>query len=98
LSDRNDALTQLAAEQIIELAHRGYKNSTALHLAAMQEFNCPAETSGNFPSTRYARPKLSDIAEIQTGKPTSKLFLRCLERIAQKLMSPRQSFLSLGQD
>jgi hypothetical protein len=38
LSDRNDAMTQLVAEKIIELAQRGYKNSTALHLAAMKEF------------------------------------------------------------
>jgi len=38
LSDRNDAMTKLVAEKIIDLAARGYKNSTALHLAAMKEF------------------------------------------------------------
>ncbi len=38
LSDRDDAMTQLVAEKIIELAKRGLGNPTALHLAAMQEF------------------------------------------------------------
>jgi hypothetical protein len=38
LSDRNDAMTQLVAEKIIELAQRGYKNPIALHLAAIKEF------------------------------------------------------------
>jgi hypothetical protein len=38
LSDRNDAMTQLVAEKIIELAQYGYKNPTALHLAAIKEF------------------------------------------------------------
>jgi hypothetical protein len=38
LSDRDDAMTQLVAEKIIELAKRGLKNSTALHLAAIKEF------------------------------------------------------------
>ena len=38
LSDRDDAMTQLVAEKIIELAQRGHKNPTALHLAAMKEF------------------------------------------------------------
>src|SRR5262249_9546052 len=32
LSDRDDAMTQLVAEKIIELAKRGLKNSTALRL------------------------------------------------------------------
>jgi len=39
LSNRDDAMTQLVAEKIIELARRGLKNPTALHLAAMKEFN-----------------------------------------------------------
>ena len=38
LSDRTDARTNLAAERIIELAQRGFKNPLALHLAAMTEF------------------------------------------------------------
>jgi hypothetical protein len=38
LSDRNDAMTKLVAEKIIELAQCGYKNPTALHLAAIKEF------------------------------------------------------------
>ena len=38
LSDRNDAMSQLVAEKIIELAERGLKNPTALHLAAIREF------------------------------------------------------------
>ena len=38
LSDRDDAMAQLVAEKIIELAKRGFKNQTALHLAAIKEF------------------------------------------------------------
>jgi hypothetical protein len=38
LSDRDDAMTKLVAEKIIELAQRGLKNPTALHLAAIKEF------------------------------------------------------------
>ena len=38
LSDRADAMTNLVAEKIIELAQRGFNNPTALHLAAMKEF------------------------------------------------------------
>jgi hypothetical protein len=38
LRDRNDAMTELVAEKIIELAQCGYKNPTALHLAVMTEF------------------------------------------------------------
>jgi hypothetical protein len=38
LSNRDDAMTQLVAEKIIELAKRGLKNRTALHLAAIKEF------------------------------------------------------------
>ena len=37
LSDRMDAMTMLVAEKIIELAERGLKNPTALHLAAIKE-------------------------------------------------------------
>ena len=38
LSNRDDAMTKLVAEKIIELAQRGLKNQTALHLAAIKEF------------------------------------------------------------
>ena len=38
LSNRDDAMTKLVAEKIIELAQRGHKNPTALHLAAIKEF------------------------------------------------------------
>ncbi|MBO0719110.1 MAG: hypothetical protein J2P55_17525, partial [Rhizobiales bacterium] len=38
LSDRDDAMAKLVAEKIIELAQRGFKNPTALHLAAIKEF------------------------------------------------------------
>src|SRR5438874_6349671 len=37
LSNRDDAMTKLVAEKIIELAQRGHKNPTALHLAAINE-------------------------------------------------------------
>jgi hypothetical protein len=39
LSNRDDAMTQLVAEKIMELAKRGLKNPTELHLAAIKEFN-----------------------------------------------------------
>jgi hypothetical protein len=39
LSDnRDDAMTKLLAGKIIELAQRGIKNPTALHVAAIKEF------------------------------------------------------------
>jgi hypothetical protein len=38
LSDHNVAMTKLVAEKIIELAQRGIKQPTALHLAAMKDF------------------------------------------------------------
>ena len=38
LSNRDDALTKVVAEKIIELAQRGHKNPTALHLATINEF------------------------------------------------------------
>ena len=38
LSDRNDAMTKLVAEKIIELAQRGIRNPTALHFAATKDF------------------------------------------------------------
>ena len=38
LSDRNDAMTKLVAQKIIELAQRGIKNPTALHFTVMKEF------------------------------------------------------------
>jgi hypothetical protein len=41
----DDAMTQLVAEKIIELAKHGLKNSTALHLAAIKEFNSDPQQS-----------------------------------------------------
>jgi len=38
LSNRDDAMTKLVAEAIIELAQRGIKNPTALHMATIKEF------------------------------------------------------------
>ena len=38
LSERDDALTRLVAEKVIELTQRGLKNPTALHLAVIKEF------------------------------------------------------------
>jgi hypothetical protein len=38
LSNRDDAMTKLVAEKIIELAQRGIRNPTAMHLAAIKEF------------------------------------------------------------
>jgi hypothetical protein len=37
LSNRDDAMTQLVAEKIVELAKGGLKNPTELHLAAIKE-------------------------------------------------------------
>ncbi len=38
VSGRDDTSIQLVAQRIIELAERGLKNPTALHLAALKEF------------------------------------------------------------
>ena len=38
LSDRSDAITNLVAEKIIELAQRGLKDPTAMYFAAINEF------------------------------------------------------------
>jgi hypothetical protein len=38
LSERDDTSIQLVAQKIIELAQRGLKNPTELHLAAIREF------------------------------------------------------------
>ena len=38
-------MTQLVAEKIIELGKYGLKNPTALHLAAIKEFNCDPQQS-----------------------------------------------------
>jgi len=45
LSNRDDAMTQLVAEKIIELAKRGLNDPTALHLAAIKEFNSDPQQS-----------------------------------------------------
>ena len=38
LSNRDDSMTELVAETIIELAQRGIKDPTALHMATIKEF------------------------------------------------------------
>jgi elongation factor P hydroxylase len=38
LNDRADAMTNLVAEKIIELGERGFKDPTAMYLAALNEF------------------------------------------------------------
>ena len=43
LSNRDDAMTQLVAEKIIELAKSGHKNPTELHLAAIKEFDSDSQ-------------------------------------------------------
>ena len=43
LSNRDDAMTQLVAEKIIELANCGLKDATELHLAAIKEFNADTQ-------------------------------------------------------
>ncbi len=47
LSECDDDLSQLVAQKIIELAQRGLKNPTALHLTALQELN-PIRNSAAF--------------------------------------------------
>ena len=37
LTDRTDAITTLVAEKIVELAQRGLRNPTAMHLMAVNE-------------------------------------------------------------
>jgi hypothetical protein len=37
-SDRDDAMTKVVAETIIELAQRGIKSPTALHMTTIKEF------------------------------------------------------------
>jgi hypothetical protein len=37
LVERTDPITKLVAEKIIELARRGLRNPTAIHLMAMKE-------------------------------------------------------------
>jgi hypothetical protein len=40
LSNRDDAMTKLVAKTIIELAQRGIRNPTALHMTTIKEFKC----------------------------------------------------------
>ena len=50
LSDRDDAMTRLVAEKVIQLAQRGLKNPTELHLAAIKEFrSAPSATPPKAP-------------------------------------------------
>jgi hypothetical protein len=52
LSDRTDAMTELVAEKVIELAQRGFKNPFALHLAAMAEFESDSISDAAAPIRR----------------------------------------------
>jgi hypothetical protein len=47
VSERDDTSIQLVARKIIELAQRGLKSPTELHLAAMKEFE--SDPGGNLP-------------------------------------------------
>jgi hypothetical protein len=46
LTDRTDAMTELVAQKIIELAQRGLKNPFTLHVATMQEFEPDENSAG----------------------------------------------------
>ena len=46
LTGRNDPMTELVAQKIIELAQRGLKHPLALHVAAMQEFESNENSAG----------------------------------------------------
>jgi hypothetical protein len=39
LTDRTDAITGFVAEKIVELAQRGLRNPTAIHMIAMRELS-----------------------------------------------------------
>lgn len=43
LTERSDPITKLVAEKIIELAERGLRNPTAIHLSAMKELQFDSE-------------------------------------------------------
>jgi hypothetical protein len=47
LTKRSDPITKLVAEKIIELAERGLRNPTAIHLLAMKELQFNSELQGH---------------------------------------------------
>lgn len=47
LTDRTDPITALVAEKIVELAQRGLRNSTAIHLLAMRELKFDPNSRAN---------------------------------------------------
>jgi hypothetical protein len=70
-------MTKLVAEKIIELAQRGLKNPTALHLATLQEFRSNPKERGvrwlSISQLGQSRPK-SDV------RVTSALLLIVLQK------------------
>ena len=59
LSNRDDAMTNLVAETIIELAQRGIKNPTTLHMTTIKEFK----------SDPIARENVASLSEQQKQPP-----------------------------
>jgi len=47
LTDRTDPITALVAEKIVELAQRGLRNPTAIHMLAMRELKSDPNTRVN---------------------------------------------------
>lgn len=47
LTDRTDAITTLVAEKIVELAQRGLRNPTAIHMLAMRELKSDPNRRAN---------------------------------------------------
>ena len=47
LTDRTDPITALVAEKIVELAQRGLRNPTAIHMLAMRELKSVPNTRVN---------------------------------------------------
>jgi len=52
LTERADPITTLVAEKIIELAERGLRNPSAIHLMAMTELKSNSHLTGPLNGTR----------------------------------------------
>ena len=52
LTERSDPITTLVAEKIIELAERGLRNPSAIHLMAMTELKSNSHLTGPLNGTR----------------------------------------------
>ena len=52
LTERTDPITNLVAEKIIELAERGLRNPSAIHLMAMTELKSNSHLTGPLNGTR----------------------------------------------